>query len=83
MLRSYEVYQVSGVSANETKLAFSVTEDFLRIVTPRRVKMGQKSAGLPTLAPAEKLVRDSRHATRKHHSAEDKICIVLAGPVFD
>ena len=29
--------------------------------------------------PAEKLVRDIRRATRKHHSAEDKIRIVLEG----
>jgi transposase len=28
---------------------------------------------------AEKLVRDIRRATRKHHSAEDKIRIVLEG----
>ena len=30
-------------------------------------------------APAERVVRDIRRATRKHHSAEDKICIVLEG----
>jgi len=29
--------------------------------------------------PAEKVVRDIRCATRKHHSAEDKIRIVLEG----
>jgi transposase len=28
---------------------------------------------------SRKLVRDIRSATRKHHSAEDKICIVLEG----
>jgi hypothetical protein len=33
-------------------------EDFWLIVTPRRVKMSQKSAGLPTRVPAENLVRD-------------------------
>jgi transposase InsO family protein len=33
----------------------------------------------PTRVPAEKLVRDIRRATRKHHSAEDKIRIVLEG----
>jgi transposase len=34
----------------------------------------------PTHAvPAEKLVRDIRRATRKHHSAENKIRIVLEG----
>jgi hypothetical protein len=30
--------------------------------------------------PAERMVRDIRRATRKHHSAEDKIRIVLEGP---
>ena len=30
-------------------------------------------------APAERVVRDIRRATRKHHSAEDKIRIVLKG----
>ena len=29
--------------------------------------------------PAERVVRDIRRATRKHHSAEDKIRIVLEG----
>jgi len=33
----------------------------------------------PARVPAEKLVRDIRRATRKHHSAEDKIRIVLEG----
>jgi transposase len=45
--------------------------------------MSQKSSAPPTRVPAEKLVRDTRHATRKHHSAEDKIRIVLEGLVFD
>lgn len=44
--------------------------------------MSRKSAGLPTREPAEKLVRDIRGATCKHHSAEDKICIVLEGLGF-
>jgi hypothetical protein len=52
-------------------------EDFWLIVTPRRVKMSQKSSVPPARVPAEKLVRDIRRATRKHHSAEDKIRIVL------
>ena len=56
-------------------------EDFWLIVTPRRVKMSQESSAPPTRVPAEKLVRDTRHATRKHHSAEDKIRIVLEGLV--
>ena len=41
--------------------------------------MSQKSAGPPARVPAEKLVRDIRRATRKHHCAEDKIRIVLEG----
>ena len=41
--------------------------------------MSQKSFGLPVLVPAEKLVRDIRLATRKHHSSEDKIRIILVG----
>jgi transposase len=60
-------------------LAISVTEYFWLIVTPRRVKMSQKFSTPPAQVPAEKLVRDIRRATRKHHSAEDKISIVLEG----
>lgn len=41
--------------------------------------MSQKSSAPPTRAPAKKLVRDIRLATRKHHSAEDKIRILLEG----
>lgn len=41
--------------------------------------MNQKSSTAPTRVPAEKLVRDIRRATRKHHSAEDKVRIVLEG----
>ena len=41
--------------------------------------MSQKSSAPPTRVPTEKLVRDIRRATRKHHSAEDKIRIVLEG----
>ena len=41
--------------------------------------MSQKSSA-PTAKPsAEKVVRDIRRATRKHHSAEDKFRIVLEG----
>ncbi len=32
-----------------------------------------------TRVQAEKLVRDIRRAMRKHHSAEDKIRIILVG----
>jgi transposase len=41
--------------------------------------MSQKSSAPPARMPAGKLVRDIRRATRKHHSAEDKIRIVLEG----
>jgi hypothetical protein len=41
--------------------------------------MSQKSSAPPVRMPAEKLVRDIRRATRAHHSAEDKIRIVLEG----
>ena len=36
-------------------------------------------AGTTAKAPAEQVVRDIRRATRKHHSAEDEIRIVLEG----
>src|SRR5512136_1711934 len=39
--------------------------------------MRQRSS--PPETPSERLVRDIRRATRKHHSAEDKIRIVLDG----
>ena len=39
--------------------------------------MSQKSSIPAAKAPAERVVRDIRRATRKHHSAEDKIRIVL------
>jgi hypothetical protein len=41
--------------------------------------MSQKSSAPPTRVPAKKLLRDIRRATRKHHSAEDKVRIVLEG----
>jgi transposase len=41
--------------------------------------MSQKSSAPIIKAPAERVVRDIRRATRKHHSAEDKIRIVLEG----
>jgi transposase len=41
--------------------------------------MIQKACAPPARVPAEKLVRDIRHAARKHHSAEEKIRIVLEG----
>ncbi len=39
--------------------------------------MRQKSE--PEKAPADKLVKDIRRATRKHYSAEEKVRIVLTG----
>ena len=41
--------------------------------------MSQKSSAPPTRVPAEKLVRECRRATDKHHFAEDKIRIVTKG----
>jgi transposase len=47
--------------------------------------LGQKSSALavrePTVdkPPTERLVRDFRRMTRKHHSAKDKIRTVLEG----
>jgi transposase len=43
------------------------------------MKMSGKSYAPPTWVLAEKLVRDIRLTTRKRHSAEDKIRIVLEG----
>jgi hypothetical protein len=70
---------MSGVSAYETKLSIGVTEDFWLIVTPRRVKMSQKSSAPPARVPAEKLVRDVCRAAPKHHSAEGNIRSVSEG----
>jgi transposase len=39
--------------------------------------MRQKSG--PQASTAEKTIKDIRRATRKHHSAEDKIRVVLEG----
>ncbi len=41
--------------------------------------MSQSFATPPARVRTEKLARDIRRATRKHHSAEDKIRIVLEG----
>jgi hypothetical protein len=49
------------------------------MVTPRRVKISQKSYAPPTQVPTVKLFRDIRGAIRKYHSAEGKIHIVLEG----
>ncbi len=54
-------------------------EDFWLIFTPSTVTMSQRSSAPIAKPSAEKVVRDIRRATRKHHSAEDKIRIVLEG----
>jgi transposase len=41
--------------------------------------MSHKSSALTPKTPAERVVRDIRRATRKHHSAEGKIRIVPEG----
>ena len=41
--------------------------------------MSQKSSAPRSKRLAEQVVRDIRRATRKHHSAEDKIRVVLDG----
>ena len=41
--------------------------------------MSQKSSAPAAKPSAEQVVRNIRRATRKHHSAEDKIRIVLDG----
>ena len=74
---------MSGVSAYGTKVAILVTEEFWLIVTPTRVKISQKSSASSARMPAEKLVRNNRRATRKHHSAEDKVRIVLEGSALE
>jgi hypothetical protein len=65
-------------------------EDFWFIVAIRGAKMSQKSGSVKE--PAEKVVKDIRRATRKRHSPEEKIRIVLlisqgdtrqSGRVFD
>ena len=43
------------------------------------MKPKSSNAKSPTKAPAERVVKDIRRATRRHFSAEDKIRIVLEG----
>ena len=43
------------------------------------MKTSQKSSAPAAKPPPEKVVRDIRRATRRHHSVEDKIRIVLEG----
>jgi transposase len=56
----------------------SKREDFWFIVARlKEAKMRQKAG--PQKPAAEHVIKDIRRATRKHHSAEDKIRIVLEG----
>jgi transposase len=43
------------------------------------MKPKPSNAKSPVKAPAERVVKDIRRATRRHFSAEDKIRIVLEG----
>jgi transposase len=43
------------------------------------MKLKPSNARSPAKAPAERVVKDIRRATRRHFSAEDKIRIVLDG----
>lgn len=56
-----------------------VTEDFWLLVTPRRSSDKPELLHPITKSPAERAARDIRRATRKHHSAEHKIRVVLEG----
>ncbi len=47
-----------------------------KLSTPAAREPSARGAGKP---PAERVVRDIRRATRKHHSAEEKIRVVLEG----
>jgi transposase len=69
---------LSRISALETDLVQLRREDFRLIVAlSKEAKMRQKTG--PQTSAAEKTIKDIRRATRKHHSAEDKIRIVLEG----
>lgn len=50
---------------------------FLGHRSPQGAKKSQKS--VPQPAKSDQVVKDIRHATRKRHSAEEKIRIVLDG----
>jgi len=69
---------MSAINALETNGMELRREDFWFIVArSREAKMRQKSG--PQKPAAEQVIKDIRRATRKHHSAEDKIRIVLEG----
>jgi transposase len=67
---------VSRFNTCETKLPGLRNEGFLAHRSPQG-KMTQKSNATP--ASSETLVRNIRRATRKHHTAKEKIHIVLDG----
>src|ERR1700732_1177111 len=69
--------QLSNVSTCETDSAGGRREDFWLIVAFQGAKMRQKHA--PVKGPAEHVVKDTRRATRRQFSAEEKIRIVLDG----
>jgi len=68
---------LSDISTSETKSAYLRSEGFWIIIAIHGAKMRQKTeAPKPS---ADSALRDIRRVTRKHHSAEDKIRIVLEG----
>ena len=68
---------MSAISTHGTVWPNCVVEGLWLILTPVGVKMMKKP--VTTKAPAEQVVKDIRRATRKLHSSEEKIRIVLSG----
>jgi transposase len=69
---------MSDISALETDRVSLRREDFWFLIAhSKEAKMKQKTG--PQKPAAEQIIKDIRRATRKHHSAEDKIRIVLEG----
>jgi hypothetical protein len=64
-------------TVSAVRVHWSERADFWLIVTFIGAKMRQQTRA--SKEPAEKVVQDIRRATRKHHSAEEKIRIVLEG----
>jgi transposase len=78
MHKSNQPSRLSAINALETNGWQLRREDFWFIVArSKEAKMRQKSG--PEKPAAEQVIKDIRRATRKHHSAEDKIRIVLEG----
>lgn len=69
--------EVSAISTHGTVWLDCVAEDLQLILTQLELKMTKKP--VTTKAPAEQVVKDIRRATRKLHSSEEKIRIVLSG----